>query len=241
VILIDFTALRQVLPQIRGYKPEEVAIGQSTSMVYRLVSPEMPRLFLKAADGQPMRSLIAVAPNKTLQRRCQSVWSLQRMSRRSVALISVGCLLLAVSAYSFFGVVQAASLFVGAKASKNANLWGSISLVAFLGSLICFRFTTKRRIVRSSMRRIVGAVAVIFALTLAWPVAAEFMAVDACLDRGGSYNYIRSACDLQQNHQHLPLFERQGFRIVGGLSFTALGVLLIAPSWFSFEGHRSAL
>lgn len=51
MILIDFTALRQVLPQIRGYEPEEVAIGQSTSMVYRLVSPEMPRLFLKGAVG----------------------------------------------------------------------------------------------------------------------------------------------------------------------------------------------
>ncbi len=51
VTLIDFTALKQVLPQIRGYEPEEVAIGRSTSMVYRLVSPEMPTLFLKAAAG----------------------------------------------------------------------------------------------------------------------------------------------------------------------------------------------
>jgi aminoglycoside 3'-phosphotransferase-2 len=51
VTLIDFTALRQVLPQIRGYEPEEVATGRSTSMVYRLVSPKMPALFLKAAAG----------------------------------------------------------------------------------------------------------------------------------------------------------------------------------------------
>jgi aminoglycoside 3'-phosphotransferase-2 len=51
VTVIDFTALRQVLPQIRGYEPEEVAIGRSTSMVYRLVSPEMPTLFLKTAAG----------------------------------------------------------------------------------------------------------------------------------------------------------------------------------------------
>lgn len=51
VTLIDFAALRRVLPQVRGYEPEEVAIGQSTSMVYRLVSPEMPTLFLKAATG----------------------------------------------------------------------------------------------------------------------------------------------------------------------------------------------
>jgi len=51
VTLIDFTALRRVLPQIRGYEPEEVVIGRSTSMIYRLVSPEMPTLFLKAAVG----------------------------------------------------------------------------------------------------------------------------------------------------------------------------------------------
>lgn len=49
--LIDFSALKQVLPQIRDYEPEEVAIGRSTSMVYRLVSPETPPLFLKAAVG----------------------------------------------------------------------------------------------------------------------------------------------------------------------------------------------
>ena len=51
VTLIDFTALRQVLPQIRGYEPEEVASRRTPSMVYRLVSPEIPTLFLKAAVG----------------------------------------------------------------------------------------------------------------------------------------------------------------------------------------------
>jgi aminoglycoside 3'-phosphotransferase-2 len=58
VTLIDFTALRQVVPQIRGYEPE-VAIGRSTSMVYRLVSPEMPTMFLKAAAGVDAAELTA--------------------------------------------------------------------------------------------------------------------------------------------------------------------------------------
>lgn len=49
--MIDFTAMSEVLPQIRGYQPEGVAIGRSTTMVYRLVSPEMPTLFLKSAVG----------------------------------------------------------------------------------------------------------------------------------------------------------------------------------------------
>lgn len=59
VTLIDFTVLRQVLPQIRGYEPEEVAIARSTSTVYRLVSPEMPTLFLKAAAGVDTAALNA--------------------------------------------------------------------------------------------------------------------------------------------------------------------------------------
>lgn len=47
--LIDFTVLRQVVPQIGSYEPEKVTVGRSTSTVYRLVSREMPTLFLKTA------------------------------------------------------------------------------------------------------------------------------------------------------------------------------------------------
>ena len=55
----EFTALRQVLPQLRGYEPEGVTIGRSTSMVYRLVSPEMPTLFLKTAADVDAAELAA--------------------------------------------------------------------------------------------------------------------------------------------------------------------------------------
>lgn len=58
-MLLDFSVLRQVLPQIRGYKPEEVTSGRSTSMVYRLVSPEVPTLFLKAVGGVDIAELQA--------------------------------------------------------------------------------------------------------------------------------------------------------------------------------------
>lgn len=57
--LNNFTALRKVLPQIRGYEPEEVTIGRSTSTVHRLVSPGMPTLFLKTAIDADVAALIA--------------------------------------------------------------------------------------------------------------------------------------------------------------------------------------
>lgn len=56
---IDFTALVHVLPQIQGYEHEEVAIGRSSSTVYRLFSPEMPTLFLKEASGVDAAALEA--------------------------------------------------------------------------------------------------------------------------------------------------------------------------------------
>ena len=55
----EITASRQVLPQLRGYEPEGVTIGRSTSTVYRLVSPEKPTLFLKTAATPDAAELIA--------------------------------------------------------------------------------------------------------------------------------------------------------------------------------------
>ena len=163
------------------------------------------------------------------------------MSRRSTVFIGVGVLLLVVSAYSLGGVVQAASLFVGARALRNANFWGSISLVAFLGSRICFWRGATKVWGRSSPRIFVGTAAAILAAALVWPLASEFMAVDACLDSGGSYDYVLSTCDLQRDHPHLQLFERQGFRVVGSLALMAFAALLVAPSWLGAGRRHKAL
>jgi aminoglycoside 3'-phosphotransferase-2 len=55
----DLAALRQLLPQVRDYEPEEVTVGRSTSTVYRLVSPDLPTLFLKTAVDVDAAELIA--------------------------------------------------------------------------------------------------------------------------------------------------------------------------------------
>ena len=160
------------------------------------------------------------------------------MRYRAAILIGVGC---GVGAYALGAVLQAASLFVGARALRNANLWGSVSLVAFLGSLVCFWFAKRHIGVSSRARLAVAGIAVVSAVALLWPLATEFMAVDACIDGGGSFDYTRSICDREQNHSYVPLYERQGFRIAGSLTLVIFGVILAAP-WPSHSvGQRHAL
>jgi hypothetical protein len=38
--------------------------------------------------------------------------------------------------------------------------------------------------------------------------ASEFIAVDRCLDGGGSYDYSRGECDQQRNHPYVPFASR---------------------------------
>jgi len=163
------------------------------------------------------------------------------MGYRAAILIGAGCVLLLVSAYGLGGVLQAASLFVGARSLRNANLWGSVSLVAFLGSLVCFWFAKRRIGVSSRTRFVVGGIAVVSAVALLWPLATEFMAVDACLDGSGSFDYTRSVCDHEQNHSYVPVFERQGFRIAGSLALVIFGVLIATPWPSHSSGQRHAL
>jgi len=36
----------------------------------------------------------------------------------------------------------------------------------------------------------------------------EIFTVDACLDKGGSYDYVTGACDLNQKHPPVPYIKR---------------------------------
>ncbi|MBH0184858.1 MAG: hypothetical protein HP477_05400 [Nitrospira sp.] len=163
------------------------------------------------------------------------------MKHRPAIFIILGCLLLIVSAYGFGGVIQAASLFVGERALRDANLWGSVSLVAFLGALVCFLAAARRLTDRSLPRLLVGGLAVVSTVVLVWALVAEFLAVDTCLDAGGSFDYMRSACDLEQNHPYIPVMERQGFRVAGSFALTLFGLVLVAPWWPRVGGHQHAL
>jgi hypothetical protein len=78
---------------------------------------------------------------------------------------------------------------------------------------------------------------VLFVAGLLLPLAprvAEFVAVDVCLDRGGSYDYQRSSCDFSVSHPFIPWSSRQHSPVplvCGALaSLAAVGLLLRARS-----------
>jgi hypothetical protein len=146
------------------------------------------------------------------------------MAKSSGTSLVIGVLMLLASLYALGGVYQAAALFVGMKALRNANLWGSIALVTAIFSAASF-WAALRPIHASSPVVLVASGITLFVLAamLIWPLLAEFVAVDGCLDAGGSYDYLSSACDFADNHPYLPVLDRQGFRLVGSVVFLFLG------------------
>jgi hypothetical protein len=60
--------------------------------------------------------------------------------------------------------------------------------------------------------RVLGTVLVLIGIALPAPAAAtyasEFIAVDRCLDGGGSYDYSRGACDQERSYPYIPFASR---------------------------------
>ncbi len=54
------------------------------------------------------------------------------------------------------------------------------------------------------LKRVAGVTLLVAAMALIWRSMAEFIAVDACLDRGGSYNYATGVCDFTESHPFAP-------------------------------------
>jgi hypothetical protein len=76
-------------------------------------------------------------------------------------------------------------------------------------------------------------VALIFGLITVWnaaPYVAEFFAVDECLDRGGSYDYLQRQCDFALAHAYIPWDERHPY---GGMLFWSSCAISISAfvSW----------
>jgi uncharacterized membrane protein HdeD (DUF308 family) len=66
----------------------------------------------------------------------------------------------------------------------------------------------------------------------AWPAVdclREFVAVDACLDVGGSFDYVQSRCDRGESHEFVAYSDRHpaSWRIaaVGGVAFV-IGIVM---------------
>ena len=68
----------------------------------------------------------------------------------------------------------------------------------------------------------------VLAVVLIWPAVSEFLAVDRCLDAGGSFNYLLGSCDLAANHPYLGVWERHGLSLGGAVAcaVVAFGILV---------------
>ena len=74
-----------------------------------------------------------------------------------------------------------------------------------------------------------GLILVLLGLVLAVPGVAtygrEILAVDSCLDSGGSFDYVQGVCDHQQTHHVVPFRRRHVLPTYGA---TLGGVLVVA-------------
>jgi hypothetical protein len=149
-----------------------------------------------------------------------------RMTRRSLLLLTLAVVSLLVSAYAFLGVLQAAMLFQGLRALRNANLWGSLSLAAFMAAILMLARALQFSLPRGSA--LLGVLLLSVAAYALAPILGELRVVDACLDGGGSFDYLASKCSSVVTHPHIPFLQRRGFQLVAGALFASGGVCALA-------------
>jgi len=137
--------------------------------------------------------------------------------------IAAGVLLGLVGFYGLMRIFQAASLFTGARALSNFNFWASVWFLAY-GTFVAALSRPWRLVHRLSNYWLVAAAVSLFfgCLWLVLPLADEFVAIDSCLDSGGSFDYVRSVCDHSRSHPYIGLGWRSGFRFTLSLSCLAV-------------------
>jgi hypothetical protein len=60
---------------------------------------------------------------------------------------------------------------------------------------------------------------------LARDYGSEFLEVDSCLDRGGSYDYTKHKCDFNKNHPYIPYIGRKTSLILTCIPLSLVGLL----------------
>jgi hypothetical protein len=142
--------------------------------------------------------------------------------RREIRWLGVTLFALA-SIYAVLGVLQALSLYQGERALWNVNLWASLALVA---GVMAWQVAPKAALTSrmSTWRRVIPWLQAGLALYFAWQVLRHLVAVDACLDHGGSFDYLAGVCNMQESMPYVPLHRTHGFPIVATL---VLGLLAV--------------
>jgi hypothetical protein len=151
---------------------------------------------------------------------------------RRLLLVSAGVVFLLASLYGLMNFFQAVMLFTGERALKNSNIWSSVFLVAVALAIVCFAASRDKRssgTAYSAIARVVLLGSCLFlSAAAAWRVARDYMTLDSCLDLGGSFDYVRSVCDLTGSHAVVSLFAWRGFFLTSALVFAVPAVLATA-------------
>ena len=141
---------------------------------------------------------------------------------RRLLLVCAGVAFLLASLYGLMGFFQAVMLFTGERALKNSNIWSSVFLLAVALATMCFASSRHKRSSAPYLavaRVVLLGVCLFLSAAAAWRVASDYMALDSCLDLGGSFDYVRSVCDLTGSHAVVSLFAWRGFFLTSALVF----------------------
>jgi hypothetical protein len=71
---------------------------------------------------------------------------------------------------------------------------------------------------------LLGVVLMLSAVALVWSPFATYLAVDGCLDAGGSFNYTSHDCDFENSHPYAP--ENNSARLRSAFALALAGVAL---------------
>ncbi|MBA4327156.1 MAG: hypothetical protein C0428_02915 [Polaromonas sp.] len=151
---------------------------------------------------------------------------------RRLLLVCAGVAFLMASLYGLMGFFQAVMLFTGERALKNSNIWSSVFLVAVALATMCFASSRHKRSSRAPYlavaRVVLLGVCLFLSAAAAWRVASDYVALDSCLDLGGSFDYVRSVCDLTDSHAVVSLFAWRGFFLTSTFVFAVPVVIAVA-------------
>ena len=82
-----------------------------------------------------------------------------------------------------------------------------------------------------SPAKIVGIAMLVAAVVMGWPATSEFFAVDACLDAGGSFNYVLGICDLKVSQPYVSSPFRSPWLILLGVVLGLVGLVVLVGKY----------
>jgi hypothetical protein len=132
-----------------------------------------------------------------------------------------------ISLYCVGGAMQGIMLFTGIRALRNWSLWSSLALASAVPGWVCTWLWLRRRPLGAHRARVLAGASALTALAFAYALFHRFMAVDSCLDSGGSFNYVSSVCDTATNHSSIGFLVDNGLGVTGAFVFALVAACLL--------------